>query len=158
MKRRRSRRRSSKHSVKKRYAMPDEPDLSFPDPGSLQRGRFTDRSPSMAPGHIRRVVHSLIAREAGFLVSAIVVNPPVRTALTITPAPRAASSPRVSRDNPDGFAQPTRGPQGHQQSLLHRVPQLGRLPPSPLDPPFLVSRARSVTRRLCLCRTRHSEL
>src|SRR5579863_10078444 len=41
MRRRRSRPPSSKPSVKKRCAMPDEHDLSFPDPGSLQRGRFT---------------------------------------------------------------------------------------------------------------------
>src|SRR5690349_15002483 len=41
MRRRRLKRRSSKRWVKKRCAMPEEPDLSFPDPGSLERGRFT---------------------------------------------------------------------------------------------------------------------
>src|SRR5207248_9094078 len=39
--RRRSKRPSWKRLAKKRCAMSDELDLSFPDPGSLQRGRFT---------------------------------------------------------------------------------------------------------------------
>src|SRR5436309_6463720 len=41
MRRQRSKRPSWKRSAKKRCAMPEDLDPSLPDPGGLQRGRFT---------------------------------------------------------------------------------------------------------------------